>query len=273
MALRGFKDAKIIGVNRSHEPLHKAIHDGVIDLAYLLSDADYALLQSDMVVICLYPGHTMQFIKEHAFQCKYGCVLTDMAGIKAAVVKLQEFLPEYIDFVGGHPMAGREKSGYEAATPHLYRGCNYIITPTHSNRKESLILVKEMARYIGATYITETTPEKHDRIIAYTSQMAHVLAAAIINHSCLEESEGFDGGSFSDLTRVAELNEKMWSELFISNREPLSEVLLELEQKIALMRGLIQNGEQEEVREVLEQSTKRKQEWNRRRANGGAKSK
>lgn len=264
LALRGFHDAKIIGLNRSESSLAIAKDRGAIDEGYVLNaeTASEILGQSDLVILCQYPKALMSFIEEYAQYAKSGSIWTDVAGIKTQIIaQANRFLPSNVEFVGGHPMAGREVSGMSAALPDLFAGCNYIFCPTDANSKESLDLMKDLATYIGAGKIIEATPEDHDKMIAYTSQMAHVLAAAIVDHSLLFPSKGFEGGSFRDLTRVASLNAEMWSELFLLNKDALVWVLEELKNDIIVIQKLIEENDVKKLQAHLERSSQRKEMW------------
>lgn len=264
MALRGFHNAHIIGVNRSEQALREALDSKTIDEGYVLNEqiAQKAFSNSDIVIICLYPGASIRFLENYGSYAKAGSIWTDVVGIKESIINTaKKALPKSVDYVGAHPMAGREISGYEAALPTLFDGCNYVICPTQDNKPESIALIEELALYTGAGRITKAEPHDHDRMIAYTSQMAHVLAAAIVDSDLLFESKGLEGGSFRDLTRVATLNAEMWSELFVLNRQALGEVLAELESDIEIIRELIDANDQSALKEHLAESSRRKEEW------------
>lgn len=264
MALKGFRKGHRIGVNRSEAALREALDKGMVQEGYVLNHetAQKAFSNSDLVILCQYPGAAMQFLEEYASYAKPGSIWTDVVGIKTAIIEqAKRYLPADVEFVGGHPMAGREISGLDAALETLFNGCNYVICPTEDNTPEALALIRELALYIGAGRITESTPQHHDAMIAYTSQMAHVLAAAIVDHPLLLESKGFEGGSFRDLTRVATMNADMWSELFVLNAPALSEVLQTLEERLRCIRALIDEGNEKELRAHLAHSNRRKEEW------------
>lgn len=262
MALKGFRRGRILGIDRDAVAREAALTTGTVDAAFAPDKCRDVLGQSDLTVLCLYPEAALSFFEDYAAYLAPHSVLTDVVGVKAPIVQAaQKHLPKDVSFVGGHPMAGREKSGFSAATGELFRGCNYVLTPTDDTNKEALELVTEMATYIGAGRVTIAHPEHHDHMIAYTSQMAHVLAAAIVHHPSLPHSPGFDGGSFADLTRVATLNEEMWSQLFLMNRQPLCETLRELENELCTLRTLIEKEDKAALRDALAHSTARKHTW------------
>lgn len=262
-ALRGWRNAEITGIEVDESVLSSALADGVIDRGYIISDENAAeALDADLTVIAIFPRAALEFLHHYAQYAKKGSVWNDLIGIKETIVREAESLmPEGVEFVGAHPMAGKEVYGYVSSDVDLFRGCNYIVTPTPRTSAHAQDLIHEMIRYVGAKHIIETTPERHDTMIAYTSQMAHVLAAAIVNSRLLFESKGFEGGSFHDLTRVGTLNPAMWSELFVMNKEPLCGILKELENHIADMRKLIESDNQDTLRDALTETTARKAEY------------
>ncbi|WP_455599429.1 prephenate dehydrogenase [Cloacibacillus sp.] len=262
-ALRGWRNAGICGVETDAAVLARAQAEGVIDKGYVLDETNAReALDADLVVIALYPRAALNFLRGCARCAKEGALWSDLTGIKGALIEeARRSMPAGAEFLGAHPMAGRESSGYAASDGKLFTGCNFIITPHEKNSRGAVSLLREMAAYAGAARVIETTPEKHDRMIAYTSQMAHVLTAAILNSGLLFESKGFEGGSFRDLTRVGTLNPEMWSELFSMNAAPLGGVLAELENNIAALRGLVESGNQSELEAALAASTRRKEEY------------
>lgn len=277
MALRGFHDAHIIALNRSEKAIEQALKDGVADEAYSFvkhqERAEEALGRSDLVIVCLYATAAIDFIQKYARYGKNGSVWSDVTGVKESfIANVLPYIPEGVDFVGGHPMAGRECSGYESALPDLYQGCNYIFTPIDTNKRESIDLLREMATYIGASRIAEATAEEHDDHIAFTSQMAHVLASAIVQNTRLFPSEGFEGNSFGDLTRVARgISGEMWSELFVLNKKALTGVLDELESEIRNMRLQIENDDEDGICQTFQSTAERKAIWEEHRSQRLAK--
>lgn len=271
---RGFRSCRMQGVNRSRATIEQALQKGAIEVGASMQEEPEGvrklLSESDLTVLCLYPEQTLAFLKEYGGAIRPGSVVTDACGVKGAIVSgARELLPQ-ADFVGGHPMAGREVSGFSAAQDDLFLGCNYVLTPMEWNKPESLDLLREWARYLGARKITETTPEHHDRMIAYTSQMAHVLAASVANMKELFESRGFEGGSFRDITRVATLNDGMWSELFSLNAPALTGILDELIENLSGLRQEIAKQDREQIAKILRSSTQRKEEWNNGKVESGS---
>jgi prephenate dehydrogenase len=208
---------KCLGFDINENVLQSAISTGAIDgIAKDFSEAD-------LTIVCLYPEAALSFMLENAEKFKKGSLVMDACGIKSEIVKKAHpvLSQRGIFFIGAHPMAGREFSGFEYSTGNLFENASFIITPTKDIPEEKIKLAKDFANALGFKRTVVSTPEEHDAIIAYTSQLAHVVSNAYIKSPTLSKEMGFSAGSFKDLTRVAKLNEDMWTSLFMLNREPL----------------------------------------------------
>lgn len=261
-ALRGWRGAVITGIDSDMAVMGKALADGTIDRYYRAGDMDPAeALNADTVIIALPPRAALKFIEENGGRASSASVWTDIVGVKKDVMEYAgKYIPADVDFIGGHPMAGLEKFGYANSRGDLFKGCNYVVVPRENTRAASLALIEEMIFYIGAGRVTFSGAERHDAMIAYVSQMPHVLAPAIIDSPNYFESKGFEGGSFHDLTRVGTLDPRLWSELFMLNREPLSRVLRDLEASTARLRKLIEEGDEDRLIQALSAGCERKDE-------------
>ena len=258
--LRGFHNCRICAYNRTPETLLLARQDGVIDEGY--STPGEAMEDADLVIMCLYPKLNVDFIKENIDKIKPGAVITDVTGIKGYMVReLLGVLPENVDFIGGHPMAGREVGGYKSSTDTLFDNASYIITPTPENKSENIALVREMAKYIGCRTVMTTTPDEHDAIIAYTSQLMHVVAVALCDNPMIERSASFSAGSLRDCTRVAVINAQMWSELFAENKEHLSKRIDEMIHSLEKIKTAVDNADRDELEKIMEHATEQKLKW------------
>lgn len=258
--LRGFRDTEILGVDTNQDTLQMALGDGVIDRAF--ADGKEAVQEADFIILCLYPKANVEFVRANGAYCKPGAVLTDVSGVKGYVLReVEKILPESVDFVGGHPMAGREVGGYQSSTDTLFDKASYLITPTKTNKPESVALVREMAAYIGCRHVVTTTPEEHDAVIAYTSQLMHVVAVALCNNPMLERSTFFSAGSLRDCTRVANINEVMWSELFLENKEQLTERIREMQADLQAVVDALANEDREQLEEIMRHGKKQKMTW------------
>lgn len=230
--------------------LRQAEESGIIDKGF---DSPSLMLQEcDVVFICLNPGAEVRFMENHIHDFLPGTLITDISGVKQKPVEqIEALLRDDLDFIPGHPMAGREKGGFAEAAKCSFRGKNYILTPLKRNRSENLVFMKELIRRIGFTRITETTPLDHDKKIAFTSQLCHVIAAALIDCEADPEITRFGGGSFEDLTRIAMLNAPMWTELFLDNRKELIECISRFESSLEKLKEMIDQGEKDKLVETL----------------------
>lgn len=254
-ALRGFPDADVYGVDLNTDTLNMAKSDGAIIEGY--TDADEILDNMDIVFLCLTPEKAVNFINTKAF--KAGALVTDVCGVKGFV--FDEITNNNIDFIGGHPMAGRECDGYESALESLYHGANYIVVKQDSNKKEHIDYLEKIIKYIGCKHITYTTKEDHDEMIAYTSQLMHVVAATLCDNEILDRAEAYSAGSLRDCTRVAKLNPDMWSELFVENRDALSEQIRVFMYSLMKIDDLIKRRDREGIRKFLENTSERKKRY------------
>ena len=247
--LRGFHNTYITGIDKDKRTLQLAITDGVIDEGF--SQNIDAVKNADFIILCLYPQANIDFMKENVKYLKNGAVITDVSGVKGYMVEeLSKILPDYADYVGGHPMAGREVGGYQSSTDTLFDRASFLITPTDENKPESIALVRDMAEYIGCAHVVTTTPSEHDAMIAYTSQLMHVVAVALCDNPILERSAFFSAGSLRDCTRVANINETMWSELFLENKKELSKRISEMQDSLERMRLAIEDNNAEALKEL-----------------------
>ena len=254
-ALRKLSPKKLWAVDVDKDVLELAESTGIIDKGYL--DGEVPLRSSNLVVICVYPELTSKFIRENMNNFRQGAVITDTAGIKSKILnEVKTFLRDDLDFVGGHPLAGKEGSGYINASADIFLGANYLITPVATNKEENLILVEEMVRAIGCKQHVRMDPVKHDEIIALTSQLPHVIATALMNCSQSDDTGMFIGGSFKDATRVAQINVGLWSELLMENREnTLNQIELFLE-NIGKIKQMLEDKDTASLEEILRRAGK-----------------
>ena len=256
MALRGFENFEIVGVDSDLATLDFAAAHGVADR--LTSDGPTAIAEADVVYLCLHPRGIVDFLGAHRGDFRPGSLVTDVCGIKTAVVDAAAVLPPEVDFIGGHPMAGKETSRIFHADGKLFRGAHYILTPRPGHRPEHLDLLRRIASYIGCRDVVETTTQKHDAIIAYTSQVMHIMAVAVCDDPDLFECRGFEGGSFRDCTRVAALDVPLWTQLFSMNAPALTKVIRNLEDNLRAYRQVLEAGDTAALTQKLAWSADRK---------------
>lgn len=229
LGLIGGSLAKAFKTNTSHTVYGYDISEPVLLKAHLLSAIDVTLTpenlgECDVVIIALYPHDTVSYLRQNAANLKPEALVTDCCGVKSFVCgEVRKLLAEHpFTFVGGHPMAGRQYSGFGYSDIELFKDASMILTPYKDVEIATLDTLKKLYLSAGFSRVVVTTPEEHDRIIAYTSQLAHVVSNAYVKSPMAYEHSGFSAGSYRDLTRVAWLNEKMWTELFLLNRENLA---------------------------------------------------
>ncbi len=267
-ALKGFEGCRILGVDVSEPTLRYALENDIVDEAE--HDPRKALARGDLVFLCLHPQGIVDFMAQHRDHFKPGAMVTDVCGIKGAILEGAKVLPDTVSFVGGHPMAGTEFSGIQHALVNMFQGAHYILTPNGQSAPEHIALMERIARYIGCADVVKTTPEKHDAIIAYTSQMMHSIAVAVCDDEDLFQYQGFEGDSFRGCTRVAALDVSLWTQLFTMNAPALTAALEQLEANLHQYRLAVQAGDREALAEKLACSAARKREMNRLERESGA---
>lgn len=260
LALKGFEDYEVVGVVRSQKSCDFALAHGVGDRVTM--DAADAVRTADVVWLCMPPQAILDFLERYRDDFKPGALVTDVCGIKTAIVEKAKCLPETVDFIGCHPMAGKEVSGIIHAEGTLFQGAHFILTPTQENDPAHVALLERMGAYMGFRDTVRTTPETHDAIIAYTSQVMHVMAVAVCDDPDLFACKGFEGGSFRDCTRVAALDVPLWTELFSLNAPALCKVIRTLEDNLRSYREVLESGDREKLAAKLTYSSDRKRQMN-----------
>lgn len=246
---------RVIGINRTRAAEEAALRDGAVAAAGLAH-----LGEAQLVIFCTPEGATEAFIREHRGDFRRGAVLTDIAGVKrGGAGRIEAVLPVDIDFVSAHPMAGREGAGYGQSSPDVFAGSNYILVPSARNRRSSLALVRQLAEVLGAAHIEAVTPEEHDRIMAYTSGLPHAAAAAVMESASFRpEMRHFIAGGFRDVTRIADINGALWTELFLENRENMLRELERYEAALETFRRALAAEDRTALRAFLERAGRRK---------------
>ncbi len=240
---------RILGIDTNKETIEKALACGAID-EEITTDR---LSEANLTIICLYPEAIVNFVKENAANFKKGSIVIDSCGVKEYVVnECTPVLNDYgVIFVGTHPMAGREFSGFDYSTENLFEGASFIITPTDETPQIAVDLLQTLAGSISFGKAVVSTPQKHDEVIAYTSQLAHIVSNAYVKSPAMLNYDGFSAGSFQDLTRVAKLNEYMWSELFMCNKEALLKEINCVINSITEYRDAIENNDLDKLIAIL----------------------
>lgn len=258
MALTAAGYKNVYAVNRSEASLKKAVQAGIVN-GGSVNIEDFAA-KADIAVIAVYPTGAEECARKLGALMKKGSLVTDVLGIKRYYSeKISAVLPDYIDYVPAHPMAGREKRGLDYASADVLKGANFIITPITRSTPGGIDAVKTLACDMGFGKIRTLTPEEHDRVIAYTSQLPHALAVSLINSD--EEDSGtgdFIGDSFRDLTRIAEINADLWQELFIGNGENLIAAIDMFTEQLSAIRKAVEEKDRESLVKQFEKSSARR---------------
>ena len=251
-------------VDRDPDAIGYALEAGYIRHGSVTAEPDY-IGGFDIVVFALYPSVLLDWVKKNARFFKKGALITDVTGVKSGIVfRVQELMPPGTEFVGAHPMAGREVSGVTNASPDLFCGANFIVTPTPANTEEAIRLCEDLGRELGSGTVSRLSPAEHDEMIGFLSQLTHCIAVTLM--SCKESRHLVDytGDSFRDLTRIAKINENMWSELFLMNRdELLSQMDLFLEH-FTILRNALERGDAETMKSMMRLSTERRRYFDKK---------
>jgi prephenate dehydrogenase len=244
-AVKKFTEHRVIGIDTDKNVAALAISQGAADE---IADSPK---EADLTFVCLYPEQTIRFINSADF--KKNSTVADVCGVKRYITRnVEENLEKRgVHFVGTHPMAGREFSGFEYSSETLWRGSSFIITETENSDIRSVNLLSDLAMSIGFERVVKTTPDEHDRVIAYTSQLAHIVSSAYIKSPSQRSQAGFSAGSYKDLTRVAKLNADMWTPLFLSNKDALSFEIGEIIKHLEEYKNSIENGESDILHQLL----------------------
>ncbi|MEG1361062.1 MAG: prephenate dehydrogenase [Lachnospiraceae bacterium] len=265
LGLIGGSMAKTFKENTEHQILGLDIEDSIVKKAIVTGAIDEELKaeelpECELLILALYPQATIDFVKQHREQIRKGGVVLDCCGVKRVIcaelepiAKEQGFL-----FMGGHPMAGAAHSGFNHAKKALFQHASMILTPAKGTQIEAVQQMKQLFLSIGFQDIVITTPEEHDRMIAFTSQLAHVVSGAYIKSETALQHQGFSAGSYKDMTRVAKLKEDMWTELFLCNPQFLTEEIEELIQHLEEYKQAIQTQDKETLCTLLREGKERK---------------
>ncbi|MFQ8600077.1 MAG: prephenate dehydrogenase [Oscillospiraceae bacterium] len=252
-AVKARTECRVVGFDIDAQTIRQALADGAIDVPG--NEADFIALDLLLVSLIQTP---ISFICENAAKLPKHCVIIDLCGVKL-VRGCRPRAVAGVAFIGGHPMAGREFSGYAYSLPSLFENASMILTPTRCTTPEALEIAQRLFSALGFGKIVHTTPENHDHMIAFTSQLAHVVSSAYIKSPEALQQNGYSAGSYKDLTRVAKLNEDMWTPLFLHNREPLTAEIDEIIRHLQEYRDAIADGDGARLRALLREGRIRKE--------------
>ncbi len=240
-----------------------AIDNGIIN--YGTTQVDEKLIKnSDIIIFALYPHILIDWLKKYQHLFNAGTILTDVTGVKTSLLaEINDFLRDDVEFIAAHPMAGREVYGVENSDDAIFEGANYIVVPTEQNSDEAIDLCKHLGEILGFKNISELSPKKHDEMIAFLSQLTHCIAVCLMTSNNGDNLQDYTGDSFRDLTRIAVINENMWSELFLMNKEPLLNMMQIFKNDFEKMMKYIKDDNKEGIKKMMILSTERRKLFNK----------
>lgn len=227
------------------------------------SEVDAEMIKNaDVIIFALYPDVFISWIEEHGEKIKPGTLITDVTGVKGCIVdKIQKMLPPLVEFISAHPMAGREVYGIRNSNERIFYGANYLVVPTERNTGEGIEACKRIGEILGFGRISEISPEGHDEMIGFVSQLTHFIAVSLMNCYEHERLERYTADSFRDLTRIANINETMWSELFLMNKKALLEQIELFRSNFDRLYECLKNDDREGMKKMMITSTERRKKF------------
>ena len=255
---------KVRAITLEQKDIDYALERGMI-LEGAATPDEKLIAQADLIVFALYPAAFVKWIITYQHLFKSGALITDVTGVKTLVVNnVQGRLRSDVEYVPAHPMAGRERSGVEYSDDSVFKGANYIVTPTEKNTSEAIEACKHLGEILGFSRISVLSPEEHDDMIAFLSQLTHCIAVTLMTANEEEGLEKYTGDSFRDLTRISKINDLMWSELFLMNKDALLRQMDAFSAEFARFREYVANGQREEMRAVMRKAGERRTKFDKK---------
>ena len=254
----------VAALDRDEDSIAYALQEHIISEGAAGTD-ERIIREADAIIFALYPGIFPDWVQEHQDLFKPGAFMTDVTGVKSCIVyRIQELLREDVEFIAAHPMAGRELSGVRNSDDRIFRDANYIIVPTEKNTAKGIEWCGMLGRLLGCGRISVLSPEEHDEMIGFVSQLTHCIAVSLMTCSDSTRLADYTGDSFRDLTRIARINDSMWSELFMMNREPLLRQMDIFLKELHNFRDMLERGDTEGMRAKMRLSTERRAMFDKR---------
>ncbi len=245
-------------IDKDSASIEYALCENIIDRGSTEIDTDM-ISDADAIIFALYPAVFKAWIRDNQKYFKSGALLTDVTGVKSCVVyEIQSILRRDAEFIAAHPMAGREVYGVQNSDDAIFRDANYIVTPTDKNTPEAIEWCQSLGRILGFARVSVLSPEEHDEAIGFVSQLTHVIAVALMTCNDNTELARYTGDSFRDLTRIARINENMWSELFLSNKEVLLKQIDKFAAELSAIRAMLSADDRDGLKEKMKLSTHRR---------------
>lgn len=252
------KGFSVKAIDSRKEAIDYALEKGIISGGAAEPDKNL-IEEAELIVFALYPHVFIDWMEKYSHFITPGTIVTDVTGVKCSIVyRVQDMLPEGVEFIASHPMAGREVYGVENSTCSIFRGANFVVTPTERNTPEAIELCEELGKTLGFARVSRLSPEAHDDMIGFLSQLTHCIAVALMTSCDAPEMELYTGDSFRDLTRIARINEDMWTELFMLNKEPLIRHTDLFIGELTKLRNALKDGDTEEMKRMMRLSTERR---------------
>ena len=251
-------------ITRSQSSIDYAIENGLISHGTTEVTEEY-VSKFDVIIFALYPKVFVEWIDKYQSYFKSGALVSDVTGVKSPIVyKIQDMLRDDVEFVAAHPMAGKEVYGVQNADKSIFNQANYIVTPTEKNTKSAIETTKQIGRLLGFKTVCELSPEKHDEMIGFLSQLTHCIAVSLMDCKESEKLVDYTGDSFRDLTRIAKINDAMWSELFLLNKDELISQMDLFVSKFMELRDAIKEEDTDKMREMMRISTERRKHFDKK---------
>lgn len=255
----------VTAITKDQKDIDYAVENGLISKGSAFVD-EVLIKEADMIIFALYPRVFLQWIKDNGHLIAPKTVITDVTGVKSCIVyEIQKMLPQGVEFISAHPMAGKEKSGVENSDESIFRNANYIVVPTENNSLDTVELCGDLGETLGFREISVLSPEKHDKMIGFLSQLTHCIAVSLMCACDEPDLERYTGDSFRDLTRIANINDEMWSELFLANREILLQEMDSYRSSFDKLYKTIKDGDREEMRNMMRLSTERRKKFDKKK--------
>lgn len=255
------KGYSVYALDINQDSIQFALEQGIIDSCYSEHEC---IENADYIIFGLYPTLIKPWLIEHQHLIKKSAILTDVSGVKRVIVpEIQACLKKDIEFIASHPMAGKEVSGVQSSDNHMFKQANFIITPTDINTKEAIAFLEDLGKTLEFNRISVCTLDEHDKMIGYVSQLTHVIAVSLMNAQDNTHLVQYTGDSFRDLTRIAKINENLWSELFLLNKDYLIQEIEDFIKELNHFKDTLYNDDEEEMKRLFIQSTKRRKQFDK----------
>ena len=252
---------QVKAIEKRESAVEYAVKNGIVAQASTQIDEEF-FCWADTVVFALYPSIFLSWVEENAHLLKSGTLVTDVTGVKESILdKVQSVMPDGVEFISAHPMAGREVGGVENADESIFIGANYIVVPSEKNTQKAIDECKHLGEVLGFKSVSVLTPRQHDDMIAFLSQLTHCIAVSLMCSNPNEGLEKYTGDSFRDLTRIAKINDEMWSELFLLNRDALLKQMDRFKDSFDELYNSVKNADREKMRQMMRLSTSRRKRF------------